>query len=66
MNEVNHVIVYDNVASYNMQTNPDVQLFFVCLAIMTFLFVLVVWANERWRITRKIKQLFKLTKQDKR
>ena len=66
MNEVNHVIVYDNVASYNMQTNPDVQLFFVCLAIMTFLFVLVVWANERWRITRKIKQLFKLTKQDNR
>lgn len=66
MNEVNHVIVYDNVASYNMQTNLDVQLFFVCLAIMTFLFVLVVWANERWRITRKIKQLFKLTKQDNR
>lgn len=60
MNEVNHVIVYD------MQTNPDVQLFFVCLAIMTFLFVLVVWANERWRITKKLKQLFKLTKQDKR
>ena len=66
MNEVNHVIVYDNVASYNMQTNLDVQLFFVCLAIMTFLFVLVVWANERWRITKKLKQLFKLTKQDNR
>ena len=66
MNEVNHVIVYDSVIAYNMQTNPDVQLFFLFLAAMTFLLVVVIRANERWRITKKLKQLFKLTKQDKR
>lgn len=41
MSEVNHVILYDSTISYNMQNNQDVQLFFLCLAIMTFLFVLL-------------------------
>lgn len=66
MSEVNHVIVYDSVASYNMQTNTDVQLFFLFLAVMAFLLVVGIRANERWRITKKLKQFFKLTKQDKR
>lgn len=58
MSEVNHVILYDSTISYNMQNNQDVQLFFLCLAIMTFLFVFIMWANERWRISKKVKQFF--------